>query len=101
MIMKRFPRKDPGERKTHTFNLSRVLDSDETITAATWTVTVEEGTDPSPELLLYGAPSNTGQKASQRIAGGVSGCKYKLKCQVTTSKNDIVNAVGLLEVLSR
>lgn len=56
------------------------------------TVTVLEGTDPSPNSILNGGSSidSTLTIALQPVFGGVSGCLYEVKATCNTTQSTLV-----------
>ena len=88
------------ENEQFTFDFSPVLGSTETISSAVCTVTVKEGTDPSPNSIKVGSPSISGSKATQRISAGLDGVIYRLEMSVTTSLTNVYTIVADLQVLS-
>jgi len=59
-----------------------------TISSAVWTITVKQGTDPSPSAMLSGAAIIQGTKVSQKIIGGLDAVQYCLACLATTSDGE-------------
>lgn len=88
------------ENELFSFDFSQVLAVGETLSTATCTVIVKDGTDPTPSSILYGSAVITGAKANQRILGGVSEVTYRLIMTVTTSLSNTFTAVGDLPVYS-
>lgn len=86
------------ENELFTFDFSQVLLSSETLSTATCTVIVMNGTDPSPSSILYGAAQISGAKASQRIYNGISDVTYRLIMTVTSSLGNTYTAVGDLPI---
>jgi hypothetical protein len=80
------------------FDFSQVLSTGETLSTATCSVIVMNGTDPSPSAILAGSAVITGSKANQRVSGGVSEVTYRLLMTVTTSLGNTFTAVGDLPI---
>jgi hypothetical protein len=74
--------------------------SSETISSASCTIEVKEGTDPSPNSIKVGSPSINGQLVSQRISGGLDGVIYRIEMSVTTSLTNVYTIVADLPVLA-
>jgi hypothetical protein len=85
--------KDPAERKLVTFDFANQLEPGIAIASATLTVTVAQGIDADPSALLDGASTLANDKVLQRVAGGVSGTLYQLRCLAT-------DASGLVHLIS-
>ena len=88
------------ENELFAFDFSQVLASGETLSTATCSVIVMNGTDPSPSSILVGSAAISGAKANQRISGGVSEVTYRLVMTVTTSLGNTYTSVGDLPVYS-
>jgi len=95
-----FSYKITTENEQFTFDYSPVLGTTETISSATCTVEVKEGTDPTPSAILVGSPSISGSQVAQRISGGLDGVIYRLQMTATTSATNVYTIVGDLPVLS-
>jgi hypothetical protein len=88
------------ENEQFTFDFTPVMGSTETISSATCTVEVKEGTDPTPSAIKSGSPSISGFKVAQRILGGLDGVTYRLEMTATTSLGNVYTIVGDLPVIS-
>ncbi len=86
------------ENELFTFDYAPILRSGETISTATCTVQVKDGTDPNPSSIKVGSPAISGTTAVQRISGGVSGVTYRLEMTITTSLTNVYTLVGDLPV---
>jgi len=95
-----FSYKITTENEQFTFDYSPVLGTTETISSATCTVTVKEGTDPTPNAIKVGSPVISGSQVAQRISGGLDGVIYRLEMTATTSATNVYTIVGDLPVLS-
>lgn len=95
-----FSYKITTESELFTFDFSQVLSSSETISTATCTAIVMNGTDPSPSSILVGAAVISNRTASQRVANGVSEVTYRLQMTITTSLGNTYVGVGDLPVYS-
>lgn len=94
-----FTRKRIDEVIPLTFDLKNILGTGETIsTSPTWEVTVEEGTDASPEAILSGSPTISGSEIIQRIIAGLEGVKYKIVGKAVTSDANTYEPSGLILV---
>jgi len=95
-----FSYKITTENEQFTFDYSPVLGTTETISSATCTVTVKEGTDPTPSAIKVGSPVISGSQVAQRISNGLDGVIYRLEMTATTSATNVYTIVGDLPVLS-
>jgi hypothetical protein len=95
-----FSYKITTENEQFTFNYSPVLGTTETISSATCTVTVKEGTDTNPSAIKVGTPVISGSQVAQRIKDGLDGVIYRLEMTATTSLGNIYTIIGDLLVLS-
>lgn len=86
-----FSPSDPSESEVYSFDFSRDLGANETISTAVWSIAVVVGTDANAANRLSGAPVNSGQITSQRVAGLLAGVVYQLRARVTTSAGNIVS----------
>ena len=82
------------ENELFTFDYSSILASTETISTATCTVQVKDGTDPNPSDIKVGSPAISGALVVQRIYGGLSGVIYRLEMTITTSLTNTYTLVG-------
>jgi hypothetical protein len=81
------------EFETVTFDYGLILASGATVTAATVTCSVVDGTDPTPSARVVGSSANTtsletgapNATVSQLVGGMVAGVTYRLQCVATTS----------------
>ena len=94
-----FSYKITTESELFTFDFSQVLDVSETISTATCTAIVMNGTDANPSNIIAGAAVISQGTASQRIANGVSEVTYRLSMTITTSLGNTYVGVGDLIVL--
>ena len=88
------------ETELFSFDFSQVLSASETISTASCSVILMNGTDASPSLILSGSASISGSKANQQVTGGVSECTYRLVMTITTSSSNTYTAVGDIPVYS-
>jgi hypothetical protein len=95
-----FSYKITTENEQFTFDFSPIMASSETISSASCTIEVKEGTDPSPNSIKVGSPSINGQLVSQRISGGLDGVIYRIEMSVTTSLTNVYTIVADLPVLA-
>ena len=95
-----FSYKITNDSEQFTFDYTPVMGSSETISSATCTAVVKEGTDASPSSILVGSPTWSGFKVSQRISGGLDGVTYSIQMTITTSASNTYTVVGDLPVLA-
>jgi hypothetical protein len=93
-----FSYKFDTENKLLSFDFALELATGETISTATSSVIVIDGTDGSASSLLSGSPTISGTKAVQRVQGGVAGVTYRLIVTITTSLSNTLVAIGDLPV---
>ncbi len=80
-----FSPSDVGENEIYSLDFVNDLQSGETITAVTFTMTVAQGVDATPSARLNGSPGWTGTRTMQRCSGMLGGVTYTLQAVVTTS----------------
>jgi hypothetical protein len=97
-VITRLDTKDPAERKVITFDFANQLEPGVAIASTTLQVEVVQGTDPSPAALLEGAASLRPAEVLQRVAGGVSGAVYQLRCLATDASGLVHLVTTLLPV---
>ena len=95
-----FSYKITTENEQFTFDFSPIMSSSETISSATCTIEVKEGTDPSPSSIKVGTPAISGQTVAQRISGGLDGVIYRIEVTATTSLTNVYTIVADLPVLA-
>ena len=74
-----FPSKDPAEIVPLGVQFHRLTDA---ISAATWSVSVKQGSDPAVGSMLVGAATTAGAETTHYIGGGVSGCVYQIRVDI-------------------
>jgi len=67
---------------------------DSIISASPCTLSVMEGSDPSPSSMLVGAPIVNGTIVSQEVQGGVPGTRYQLRFAVLTAFGETLSFAG-------
>ena len=95
-----FSYKITTENEQFTFDFSPIMSSSETISSATCTIEVKEGTDPTPSSIKVGSPAISGQQVAQRITGGLDGVIYRVEMTATTSLTNVYTIVADLPVLA-
>ena len=95
-----FSYKFVAENKPLSFEFSEVLASGESLSTASCSVIVLDGTDASPSGLLSGSATITGTKVYQRVHNGTAGVTYRIIVTVTTSAGSTLVAVGDIPVYS-
>ena len=86
------------ESELFSFDFSQILNPTETLSTASCSVIVMDGTDNNSSAILDGSPTISGNKANQRITGGVSEVTYRLVMTVLTSQTNTYTAVGDIPV---
>lgn len=93
-----FSEKDPTEAITYAADFAKILDG-ATLSSASVTLTVAEGTDASAASMLFGSPSvSSATFVKQRIGLGVNGVTYRVNFNAQTSAGDTVVAAVYLPV---
>jgi len=82
-----FSPKRPWEEEYFGFRYKRLLPEGVTITAAQFSISVLEGSDPAAAGMISGPAAIAGDKVSQLVVGGVDGVKYELVCKADFSDN--------------
>jgi len=95
-----FSYKFTTENKPLSFDFSQVLATGESLSTASCSVLVIDGTDASPSNLLSGGASIIGSKIYQQVHNGTAGVTYRLVATVTTSAGNTLVALGDLPVYS-
>jgi hypothetical protein len=89
-----------GETDVLTFDYTDSLEAGETITSATVTISVVQGTDPSPDNLKIGGAQAATPYALQKVSGGVRNTTYLCYCAATTSNSRVLVNAGILPVIA-
>lgn len=89
-----------GETDVLTFDYTDRLVDAETIVSAVTTISVVNGTDPSPSGLLVGTTQVTTPYALQKVTGAVRNVTYLCYCAATTSTGRVLVNAGLLPVIA-
>jgi hypothetical protein len=81
------PEKDPQEVKLIRFEYSTEVETGATLVSIDTSISVVEGTDPAPGLVLEGAIVIDNEKllGLQRVKGGIDGCNYEIRALATDS----------------
>lgn len=87
------------ESEMFSFDFTQMLGPTETITVASSSIIVIDGVDAAASSMLSGGAVITGDLASQRLVGGLTGVTYRLVMTITTSLSNIYVAVGDVTVL--
>lgn len=93
-----FSPKRTGERKKYSFNFVNELAVGETISNATFTALVHDGTDGSPGSIISGGATILGSVCTQLIINGVEGVTYLIQCEINTSNGQRLHGTALLLV---
>lgn len=92
-----FSDKDPDEVEYVGFNFAKRLASDETITAASFSVGIVSGADANAATMLSGDPLIEGSIVKQLVGNGVAGVHYRVSAEVTTSSGQtLVESASLV-----
>lgn len=101
MAIPKFSSKDPEEIVELGFEFANIIETGETISSASFDVSVLAGTDATPAAMLSGAVIIEGTVVSQKIIGGVDGCTYRIECTANTSANNKYIETGSIKVTEK
>ena len=95
-----WPPKDPAEVIVAAFDFSAEVGSAEQVTGAPLIeVALISGIDPAPSAMRLGSPVLAdGAVVRQALSGGVAGCTYKIRCQVTLDSGRVLVLAATLPV---
>ena len=96
-----FSHKDPSEVIFYGIDFSALLNTAETISSATASMRVLQGTDATPSAMLSGSPSISGGIVKHKIIGGVVGAVYLFGLSVITNAGQTFVESGPIKVLER
>lgn len=103
----KWPNKDKDETLDYSIDWSRLLYDGETITSSTWFVDDASGVKQAlvSPLSVYGiinVDDNSSDTVSTiTLSGGVNNARYKLYCQITTSRGMTVERTVTLVIKER
>lgn len=80
---------DPTERLPIIFPYAKELEAGETITGGVISVSLTEGVDATPALMLDGAMLAQSDRVIQRVFGRIHGNTYEVRCEATTSAGNV------------
>lgn len=80
-----FDPKHPDSEESFAFDFTNLLAAGETIDSALISVSVVNGTDPSPGSMVGGSPTIVTPKVNIKLVGGIDGVIYCVKCVATTN----------------
>ena len=101
MSIPKFSSKDPEEIIELGFEFAAIIEAAETITSASFDVSVLSGSDATPTAMLYGSPIIAGTVVSHKISGGVDGCTYRIECTANTSANNKYIETGSIKITEK
>lgn len=82
--------KAPGEVVTITFDYCALLGVGEAISSAAPSIAVRAGDQgQSLDGMLQGQPEIVGHRVKQRLAGGLLGNVYRVKCRIETDSGQV------------
>lgn len=85
--------KAPSEVVIRTMDFSNEMDTGETISSVTITITPG-----GVGALTLDSRSYEGQKVTMQFSGGVAGARYEVLCAILTSSGQSIHGVGQMEV---
>lgn len=85
-----FPIMDPTEQIDLTLDFSNDAARGDCVSSATWTVTVQSGTDATPSARAIGTTSYCRQEVTQRMGGLLTGVKYKVAAVATMNSGEVL-----------
>jgi hypothetical protein len=86
------------ESELFTFDFSEVLVSGETIIGANCSVSVMNGTDPTPNNILISSPLVSTPTVAQRIDNGVADTVYRIAMTIDTSAGNTYTGLADLPI---
>lgn len=89
-----------GETDVLTFDYTDSLETGETISSATVTISVVQGEDATPNAMKVGGAQASTPYALQKVSGGVRNTTYLCYCAATTSNGRVLVNAGLLPVIA-
>lgn len=102
MALAKWKPKDPQDVRDYWIDFTSLLASDETITAATVAVPIEQPLPDAPFLLLAIDDDDfTDKMVRARFSGGINATKYAVQYHVTTSTGQQFDLTKTLEVKER
>lgn len=88
--------KDPTEIDFLIFDYTDILESGETVSSATVSVSDLEKLDATPSTIKSGSPTVSSPLITQTITGGVEGAMYLITCLATLSSGRKIALAGRL-----
>lgn len=94
-----FSPKDPAEVNVYGFDFSKLLSTSETISTASFSVSLVFGaSDPSPLLLVGSTDISSAPVVKQKLQAGTAGNTYRVRATATTSQGRVIVASALVPV---
>lgn len=90
---------DVGEDEIYSFDYVNDLRESQSVVSGSWTMTVKEGTDPSPSSHLTGLPTVDGTIASQRVSGLLDGVIYRIQCKATLNDGSVLSLYSYIRCM--
>jgi hypothetical protein len=90
--------KAPAETLDVVFDFTSLMLFDDTIVNAEAVMSVDSGTDPSPESMLTGTLTFTERSTTQPVSGGITGNVYRLAISVLTEAECVYVIEGVIYV---
>lgn len=97
-MSQQFSYKLTTESEPFLFDFINVLGDTETISSATFTILVKDGSDSNPSAMLAGIPAIIGTRVAQQLQGGLDQVTYRVVLTITTSLNNTLTTVADLPV---
>lgn len=94
-----FPPKLASEKLALEFDFTSRLAASETISTKSVVAVVYSGSDPTPQNLIFGSATASGQVVTQLVRDGVLGVMYEVTCTITTSAGQTLQLAGYLAVV--
>lgn len=96
--MLKFDDKDPDTTRLMAVDFADDMPDGATISSASVTVSVEHGTDASPDSMRSGSYSISGTQVRQMVTGGVHGVTYLFEFTATLSDGQVLQETVKLRV---
>ena len=95
-----WPTKHPVERVTAEFDFGPSLAAGDTLVSVQLIVTTVLGVDAAQAAVVFGVAQLKGARAYQQLAGGLTGCSYRVECRGTTAQNNLLVLARVLPVVA-
>lgn len=91
---------DVGENEVFGLDFVNDLPPLDSIRAVSFTLIVDQGSDPNPSSHLNGSPGFSGTVALQRISGLLGGVNYLIQATVTTALGNTISLYSYIRCIT-